>query len=138
MYPTIYEYDILGKYINLQLLLSEEKETEEIRHICLEMLKMLPTALAQEREFGEKWKLARRKSHESTGIYLDDEYYEMHIPIRITSIPYKKLAIIYEKEGNYSQAIQLCEEALSFGFTDDGTKGGMEGRLAKLKKKAGL
>lgn len=137
-YPNVHDYTVLNEYIELQLHLLEVKDEEEVKRICFDMLKLIPMALMQSSEFGSRWKKARRESLENSGEYHDESYYDMYVPIRLNATPYKKLAIIYEKEGNYSQAIQLCEEALSFGFTDDGTKGGMEGRLAKLKKKAGL
>lgn len=54
----------------------------------------------------------------------------------IPSYPaFKQLAIFYEKQGNYHLAIPLCDEAIRLGFTDDGTKDGMKGRLARLEKK---
>ena len=47
---------------------------------------------------------------------------------------FQQLSIIYDKEGNYQAAINVCKLALSYGL-DDGTKGGFEGRLQKLEKK---
>ena len=53
---------------------------------------------------------------------------------------FKALAIIYEKEGDFAAAIDICRIAIKVGQTNDGTKGGMSGRLEKLlakqKKKA--
>ena len=48
---------------------------------------------------------------------------------------FQKLAIIYEKAGNYPAAIAICEKAISLGFDNDGTKGGMTARVERLKKK---
>lgn len=47
---------------------------------------------------------------------------------------FKRLAIIYEKQGRYEEAIEVCERALNIGTTD-GTKGGFEGRKERLRKK---
>ena len=47
---------------------------------------------------------------------------------------YKRLAILYEKSNRYKEAIEICESALRFN-QDDGTKGGYNGRIEKLRKK---
>ena len=52
--------------------------------------------------------------------------------IRLPS--FQQLAIIYEKQGEFQQAIEICEMAISYGLSDS-TKGGFEGRLEKLRKK---
>lgn len=52
------------------------------------------------------------------------------------SVPaYKRLAMIYEKQGNYKEAIEVCAEAINNQAYDDGTKGRMRGRLARLIRK---
>lgn len=56
----------------------------------------------------------------------------------LPSIPsFKHLAIIYDQQGKFDEAIQVCEKALSFRL-DDGTKGGYASRIQKIKKKAGI
>ena len=47
---------------------------------------------------------------------------------------FKRLAIIYEKQERYADAIAVCDQALEIGTTD-GTKGGFEGRKDRLCKK---
>ena len=47
---------------------------------------------------------------------------------------FKRLAIIYEKQERYADAIAVCDQALEIGTTD-GTKGGFEGRKDRLRKK---
>ncbi|WP_285395977.1 hypothetical protein [Lysinibacillus sp. fls2-241-R2A-57] len=49
--------------------------------------------------------------------------------------PFKRLAILYEKQGRVQDAISVAEEALIYNL-NDGTKGGYEGRIEKLKRKA--
>ena len=71
-------------------------------------------------------------------ISLAEEFVQLHKKYNQT-IPhypcFKQLAIFYEKQGNYHLAITVCEEAIRLGFEDDGTKGGMTGRIEKLEKK---
>lgn len=47
---------------------------------------------------------------------------------------FKRLAIILENEAKYAEAIRVSELALKYGVSD-GTKGGYEGRIEKLKSK---
>lgn len=47
---------------------------------------------------------------------------------------FKRLAIIYEKQERYKDAIDVCDRALELG-TPDGTKGGFEGRKERLRRK---
>lgn len=47
---------------------------------------------------------------------------------------FKRLAIIYQKQGNHEAALDICDQALEIGTTD-GTKGGFEGRKDRLRKK---
>lgn len=52
-----------------------------------------------------------------------------------TEIPsFKRLAIILESEAKYAEAIRVSELALKYGASD-GTKGGYEKRIEKLKSK---
>lgn len=51
------------------------------------------------------------------------------------SVPsFQRIAIIYEKQGKYKEAIDICKLALNYGLTED-TKGGFEGRIERLEKK---
>lgn len=56
----------------------------------------------------------------------------------ITTFPtFKRLAIIYEKQKDYENAIAVCQRAIELGYPDDGTDGQMPGRIARLMRKAG-
>ena len=56
----------------------------------------------------------------------------------ITSFPtFKRLAIIYEKQKDYDNAIAVCQRAIELGYIDDGTDGQMPGRIARLMRKKG-
>lgn len=58
-----------------------------------------------------------------------------HIIVKEKDMPsFKRLAIILENERKYEEAIRIAELALSYGLSD-GTKGGYEGRIEKLKTK---
>ena len=46
---------------------------------------------------------------------------------------FKRLAIIYEKQERYEEALDVCDQALEIGTTD-GTKGGFEGRKERIRK----
>lgn len=55
--------------------------------------------------------------------------------LRLPRIPsFERLAIIYEKQGDYQSAIQLCQKAIVLGLHDS-TKGGFLARKARLEKK---
>lgn len=49
-----------------------------------------------------------------------------------------RLAMLYEKREDYEQAITVCVEAIQCGAYDDGSKGKMYGRLARLIRKSGI
>lgn len=52
--------------------------------------------------------------------------------LRISS--FQQLAIIYEKQGRYKEAIEICNLAKSYELIDT-TKGGFDSRIERLKKK---
>jgi len=52
---------------------------------------------------------------------------------RVTT--FQKYATLLTEQGQYERAIEVCEIAISHGL-HDGTKGGYEGRMDKIKKKA--
>lgn len=49
-----------------------------------------------------------------------------------------RLAMLYEKQQRYEEAINICVTAIKCGATHDGNKGTMYGRLARLIKKSGI
>lgn len=68
---------------------------------------------------------AKREDTEITGTVYKSPYY---------CVAYHKLAIAYEKAECYNSATNICEEAIKGGYTD-GTKGGFEARLIRIKNK---
>lgn len=64
------------------------------------------------------------------------EYYNN---VTLTMSPaLKTLSMIFEKREDYENAAAVCVIAIENGFTADGTKGGMRGRLARMIKKGNL
>lgn len=59
--------------------------------------------------------------------------YSIDIPSNYYS--FKILAMIYEKRAKYEDAINVCQQAIDYGFTSDGTKGQMPARLERLQNK---
>lgn len=54
------------------------------------------------------------------------------------SPPCKTLAMVFEKRCEYQRAATICVYAIENGYINDGTKGGMRGRLARMIKKGDL
>ena len=54
-----------------------------------------------------------------------------HLPARAYSTIFGKL---YEKQGKYQEAIDVCKLAIAYRITD-ATKTGFEGRIRRLEKK---
>ena len=48
---------------------------------------------------------------------------------------FQQYATLLTERGEFDRAIQVCEKAIAYGL-DDGTKGGYEGRIERIKKKA--
>lgn len=55
-----------------------------------------------------------------------------HIPPKIMT--FQQLAILYEKQGQYQKALEICELAMSYGL-EDTTQGGYPARVEKLHRK---
>lgn len=53
----------------------------------------------------------------------------------ISHSSFKRLAIIYEKQRRYDEAIQICQRSIELGYVDDGTAGQMPDRIARLIRK---
>ena len=49
-----------------------------------------------------------------------------------------RLAMLYEKQEQWQKAINICAEAIRNGAIEDGSKGKMYGRLARMIKKSGI
>lgn len=54
------------------------------------------------------------------------------------STAHYRLAMFYEKRKEYTKGITICVDAIKNGYHNDGTKGQMYGRLARLMRKANI
>lgn len=61
-----------------------------------------------------------------------DDSIPPHVPA------YVRLAMLYEKQERYKDAINICVEAIQRGAVNDNSKGQMYGRLARLISKSGI
>lgn len=101
-------------YYGLRHRAGEEEALETCISLCKEAIDFAPKALE-----------AFQKEYHGESL-LD------FIPPNIAA--FKRLAVIYEELGEYSQAIEVCDQAIEYGLRD-GTPSGFQGRKEKLQKK---
>ncbi|MGI6491493.1 MAG: hypothetical protein ACOX0T_03600 [Pelotomaculum sp.] len=103
---------------------------------CLEDIKIFPDF---KKEYLQEERARRSRLADSP--FIDDKerktlFEETENNAFDLQIPsFHRLAIIYENQGKYEEAIDICELAISYGLKD-GTQSGYEGRIARLTKKA--
>jgi len=88
----------------------ESPEMEEVIALCLEDIELAS-------DFCDYW-YGGRKSNKALPNY---ETFSI-------------LADIYEKRGEFSEAIEICQQAMQHGLIKDNTKGGIPGRLIRLHR----
>lgn len=98
-----------SKYTNY----NKEEDFNNLLIYCNKHIELLP-----------KLEEAKNEDYKINGTIYSSKY----------CIAYHKLAMAYEKKGCYSDAISICNEAISKGYSD-GTKGDFEARIKKLKNK---
>ena len=69
--------------------------------------------------------------------YLAAKYKEYQLEQPTVCEVYKKLAQVYEKQGRYTDAANICARAIVAGYPNDGTNAGMRGRLARMIRLGG-
>lgn len=80
----------------------------------------------------------RQAQEEMQQVRIKNGWAEAEQTQRIPAFPtFKRLAIIYEKQKDYDNAIAVCRNAIELGYMDDGTDGQMPGRIARLMRKSG-
>lgn len=97
----------------------KQKDLQQLENYCNKYLELVPDlikSLKEEKQINKDDKM----------IINANQYYEF---------VYKKLALAYEKQGDYQKAIEICQKSIDSGFVNDGTKSGFNGRIEKLKKK---
>ena len=130
-YPDFHSFKMLKKYWSLREQLFTVKDPDVVREICWQMITFAPQALEEQQQFNDQYKQARKEKANFFGW----EYQERSETRFVNAEPFKRFAIICEKQGNIPQAVWACQYAIRLGLTDDGTKAGMQGRLDKLMKK---
>lgn len=95
---------------------------------------------------GAAYKLRKKEAYRKLCV----EYSEMHLQEFPSIIPalkqdsggilprvttFQNYATLLTENGEYEQAIKICEQAMKFGLHDN-TKTGFEGRIERIKKKA--
>lgn len=99
-----------SNYINT----NKHEDFDNLLSYCLKYIELLPQLEEAKKE----------DSRINGTVYKKDTY----------SLVHHRLAMAYEKAECYNSAINICNEAIAQGYTD-GTKGGFEARLERLKKK---
>ena len=135
--PSLYPH--VAAHFALLEQISQTKDPNIKKALCLQDIALVP-------EFCKEWimDVDQRAEHSMMmdrliGETHPLEYYKKKMAHMYTLPRYpsfKTLAIIYEREGDYESAINICKDAIAAGFEDDGTKGGMIARLQKLIEKA--
>ena len=105
-----------SNFINNGLNQSDLTELENYGNKYLEIIPSIVQSLKSEKEINK-----------DTNMNINEQIYYSYV--------YKKLALAYEKQGNYQKAIDVCRTSINKGIVDDGTKNGFPGRMEKLKKK---
>ena len=90
---------------------------------------------ADKRVTPEQFEKACNDQIKTTLIYRD--MFEKYYGAPLNPDVFKIYAMFLEKQGRYLDAARACARALDLGFPNDGTQGGMAGRLVRMVKKAG-
>lgn len=114
-YKNIEQINMLYTIAN-NLSLPNSSQMQQVAELCLEDIRLAPQILNYCKEMAN---------------YYNDSL-ENHL---INYVSFQRLAIIYEKQGEYEKAIDVCKQAIALGFYKDGTAGQMPGRLARLINK---
>lgn len=133
-FPHIEDYPMIKRYTDLSLQLCEPLDQDKVKDICWKMITYIRPAMEEAEAFNDRYNTASRQLNEDAGIIRPEEEYQKK-PLSVSAQPFKRFAIICEKEGDLPHAIWACQQAISLGLTDDGTKAGMKGRLEKLFKR---
>lgn len=132
-YPEVENFPAIMKYWDGYGKLFRKADKEEhkddpdfYKNVCETMVMYARPAIEEAKLYNAQYRQARKENE-----YREKEYFPP-----VTAEPFKRLSVIFEKEGNIVQAIYYCQQAIALGLKDDGTKAGMQGRLDRLLKKA--
>ena len=113
---------------------SDRKEEfyEQYIEACKAEILVVPELIAFVREFKSLADNIKDIKNQANNTYeiLNSDIYEL-----LRCQAFKDLAMYYEKKNMYSEAISICDMAISCGYESDGTKSGMKGRKERILKK---
>lgn len=130
MNRDLLQHEIIRKYVDRYY-----KGSEEIESMWSVMYNLKVTSGEKADAFEVKCRqnildlFEMLKAQEQYGF---DSSMPPHVPA------YVRLAMLFEKQEKYQKAIDICVEAIKFGAINDGNKGKMYGRLARLIRKSGI
>ena len=130
-YTDIHSFPFLEKYWSMREQLFTVKDPDAVRGICWQMITFAPQALDEQKQYNDQY----RKAREESAAFFGEKCRSQQEICFVNAEPFKRFAIVCEKQGNIPQAVWACQYAIRLGLTDDGTKAGMQGRLDKLMKK---
>lgn len=104
----------INHYFSDYMHTNKKEDFNNLFSYCLKYIDLLP-----------QLEEAKKEDTRITGTVYKTPYY---------CVAYDKLASAYEKANCYNSVINVCEEAMKSGYTD-GTKGGFEARLTRIKNK---
>ena len=129
----------IERHYEIISLLETEKDQQKIKQLCIEDISLLPAFKEETKKQGDKAAKEAMEFDKKLGLKIEPFSYYQALRSQCYCIPrfpsFKTLAIIYEKEKDYDNAIKICQLAIDEGQGNDRTKGGMNGRIEKLKKK---
>lgn len=113
--------------VAINLYAVDGPEMQQVEELCKEDINFLREYRQAEKEQYEAWKDYNLSTSGKIGQYMCPpiEYWDS----------YKRLAIIYEKQKRWQEAIDVCESAIAHGITKDGNQSGFIGRAARLTRK---
>ncbi|MED4866150.1 hypothetical protein ABET15_04415 [Heyndrickxia faecalis] len=127
----------------IELLYKKRKEDQEALKECIEYCKkdieLYPKFKKAYDEADKQQIKDRIASYKELG-YGKEMYGQLEKelknfkPLNLRIPAFQQLAIIYEQNKEYKKAIEICELALKYDL-EDGTQGGFEGRIERIKKK---
>jgi len=91
-------------------------ETQEVIDLCLKDIQDAPKLM----EYAKKW-----AAMQGSTIVFSPQYDS-----------FRRLAIIYERQGKYVEAIDICNRAIELGIEDEGSSISLKERRKKLIEKA--
>lgn len=120
------KYEAVDRHYALAKRIASAKTDATLIKLCIEDISLVD-------KFNKEYKQKAETETEKAGLSGLKKREYTQLPKSYPS--FKKLAIIYERQKKYVEAIEVCKKAIRSGYPDDGTEKGMRGRIEKLKAK---